>query len=257
MAELPVPDEAAGAGATAAPKGAPRARRLLARGRLALSSRAMSDRPRAPYADPDLEARRRQTLAELESLHGTRAIGAEEYRRRAEVARRARDVGELEAVRPDPPVEPAAPASRPAPARQPADPRDETGDDTGFVFACMGGSIRKGPWEPPEKLYALSLMGGIQLDFRDAALLEGTSEVRVLAVMGGVNIVVPDDVDVEVNGIGLMGGFEHVSHHGPGEDRPLLRIKGLALMGGVTVRVKPAPAPSTGRRIARKLRDWV
>lgn len=200
-----------------------------------------------------LEELRKQTLAELESALGTQSIGSEEYRQRAEVARRASDEAELESVRPslsgEAPARVAAPGAR-APARA-------TGDETGFVFACMGGSVRKGPWEPPETLYALSLMGGVELDFRQAAFLEGLTEVAILAVMGGVKIVVPDDVDVEVNGIGIMGSFEHISRHLPGEDRPLLRVRGLALMGGVTVKVKPARGSSAGKRLAKRVRDLI
>ena len=86
-----------------------------------------------------------------------------------------------------------------------------------------------------------------------AALLEGVTEVSILAIMGGVKIVVPDDVDVEVNGIGIMGGFEHVSHHVPGEAGPLIRVKGVAVMGGVDVKMKPASTP--GGRLAKRVRD--
>ncbi len=200
-----------------------------------------------------LEELRKRTLAELESALGTRSIGSEEYRRRAEVARRATDETEIDSVRPS--------AREPAPLRaaqsRVSTPRPATGDETGFAFACLGGSVRKGPWEPPETLYALSLMGGMQLDFRQAALLEGLTDIAILAVMGGVNIVVPDDVDVEVNGIGVMGSFEHVSHHVPGEGRPLLRIRGLALMGGVSVKVKPAPGSTTAKRLAKRVRDLI
>lgn len=213
--------------------------------------------PRTAAISSTLESRRRETLAQLESLHGTRAIGAEEYRRRAEVARRAQDETELASVSPSA-REQSSVATGPrvsnAPAPLPATPE---GGGVGFVFACMGGSVRKGPWEPPEILYALSLMGGIDLDFREAALLEGVTEVVILAVMGGVKITVPDDVDVEVNGIGLMGGFEHVSQHLPGMDRPLIRIKGLALMGGVSVKVKPPRGQSPVKRLANRVRDLV
>ena len=198
-----------------------------------------------------LEERRKQTLSELESALGTRSIGAEEYRRRAELARQAADETELDAVRPTPRAREAEPAPQP-PARELS---VRAGEDTGFVFACMGGSVRKGSWEPPETLYALSLMGGIDLDFREAALLEGVTEVSILAIMGGVKIVVPDDVDVEVNGIGIMGAFEHVSHHVPGEARPLIRVKGVAVMGGVEVKVKPASTPAG--RLARRVRDML
>ncbi len=202
---------------------------------------------------PTLEELRKQTLAELESALGTRSMGSEEYRRRAEVARRAMDETELDSVRPFPAEQTRLPATE----RRVSTPPPPRGDETGFVFACMGGSIRKGPWEPPETLYALSLMGGVELDFREAALLEGTTEVAILAVMGGVKIVVPDDVDVEVNGIGIMGGFEHISHHAPGGDRPLIRIKGLALMGGVEVKVKPAPGSTAVKRLAKRVRNLV
>ena len=121
----------------------------------------------------------------------------------------------------------------------------------------MGGSVRKGTWEPPETLQAFALMGGIELDFREAALLEGTTEVQVFALMGGIQIIVPDDIDVEVNGFGFMGGFDHVSQHVPEPGRPLLRIKGLAVMGGVSVKVKRAPGASRGRRLAKRFRELV
>lgn len=222
-----------------------------------------------------LEARRRETLAQLESLHGTRTIGAEEYRQRAEVARRARDEAELESVEPAgaelaaPPARPMrpdthapapAPAAAPAPARAPtapAAPRVPAGEQTGVVLAVLSGATRKGPWEPPETLYAVGFLGGVELDFRQAALLEGVTEVKALALMGGVDIIVPDDVDVEVSGFGFMGGFDHVSQHLPGGDRPLVRISGLALMGGVSVKVKPMPEPSRMERLAKRVRDLV
>ena len=72
--------------------------------------------------------------AQLESLHGTRAIGPEEYRRRAEVARRAVDETELDSVRPSQGERPPAPMPRtPSPGRSlPAVP---VGDQTGFILA--------------------------------------------------------------------------------------------------------------------------
>jgi hypothetical protein len=102
----------------------------------------------------------------------------------------------------------------------------------------MGGSVRKGEWDPPERLYAVSLMGGVHLDFRDAALLEGVTEVLVLAFMGGVQVIVPPDLDVDANGIGLMGGFTHLTQRAAEPGGPLLRIRGVSLMGGVDVKVK-------------------
>jgi len=216
-------------------------------------------------ARPDLlEQERRETLAALDRLLDDRRIDEGEHRRRTEVARRALDETELAAVRPaeaplaeaprveGPSPEPGLAAPTPATA-----PHGDPADERGYVFACMGGSVRKGPWEPPELLYAIACMGGIELDFRQAAMLEGVTEVQVFALMGGINITVPEDIDVEVNGFGFMGAFDHVSKHAPEPGRPLLRIKGLALMGGVSVKVKPQPGQSAGARLAKRFRELV
>jgi len=128
-------------------------------------------------------------------------------------------------------------------------------EQNGFVFALMGGSTRQGVWDPPETLHAFACMGGIDLDFREADMLEGTSEVVCFALMGGIKIVVPEDIDVEVNGIGIMGGFDQISRHGTEGRPPLLRIRGLAVMGGVSVKVKPLPKPRP--RLVDRIRDAV
>ena len=114
----------------------------------------------------------------------------------------------------------------------------DSADEVGWALAVMSGAVRKGAWEPPESLRVIALMGGVELDYTEADVLEGESEIWVFALMGGAKIVVPSDVDVEVSGVGFMGGFSHVSHRSGVPDAPLLRIKGLAIMGGVEVKVR-------------------
>jgi hypothetical protein len=114
----------------------------------------------------------------------------------------------------------------------------EPSDEQGTILAIMSGARRKGVWEPPERLRVLSLMGGVELDFREAEFLDGMTEVVVLAVMGGVSIVAPPGVDVEADGVGLMGEFTHLVHRSPHADSPVLRVRGFSLMGGVSVKIK-------------------
>lgn len=111
-------------------------------------------------------------------------------------------------------------------------------DERASIFAVMGGSTRKGSWEPAEHNEVIAIMGGVNLDFREADLLEGTTTVRCFTMMGGISIVVPPDVDIDVNGIGLLGRFDHVDHRATEDDVPCLKIEGIALMGRVSVRVK-------------------
>jgi hypothetical protein len=111
-------------------------------------------------------------------------------------------------------------------------------DEQGTILALMSGARRRGVWEPPENLRVLSLMGGVELDFREAEFLDGVTEVVILAVMGGVSVVAPPGVDVEADGVGFMGEFTHLTHRSPHPDSPVLRIRGFSLMGGVSVKIK-------------------
>jgi len=191
-----------------------------------------------------LRRAREEALAVLDLRHSGRRIDSSDYERRVAAVGRATRVEELEALLRDPAPEqgsvPAVPAAQTAMLGRAhiATSELDLADEQGFVFAVMSGARRRGHWEPPARLYVTALMGGADLDFREADLLEGVSEVVVLALMGGVNIIVPPELDVEVNGVGLLGGFPHLSRRSDDHDAPLLRIRGLALMGGVNVKVK-------------------
>ena len=105
-------------------------------------------------------------------------------------------------------------------------------------------------------------MGGIVLDFREALLLPGVTEIHVLALLGGAQIIVPPGLSVEVSGTAIMGGFGHVERipEQLDPDRPVLRVHGLAIMGGVAVETRlpgesEAEAHRRRRRNRRERRD--
>jgi len=108
------------------------------------------------------------------------------------------------------------------------------------LWAVLGGAQRQGSWSVPRELKVVAFMGGCELDFREARFPEGPVDVHITAVMGGVEILVPPNLAVEVNGSAILGGFEHVSRTRPESDprAPLLRIHGLAVMGGVEVKTR-------------------
>jgi hypothetical protein len=127
----------------------------------------------------------------------------------------------------------------------------------GFQIALLGGSERRGAWTPPRELYTIAVMGGAGLDFREAVMPPGVTEVKVLALMGGVEIIVPPGLGVETHGIGLLGGFDALDQAPAESDReaPRLVIKGLACMGGVEVKVMlPGETTRDARRRIRERR---
>jgi hypothetical protein len=125
---------------------------------------------------------------------------------------------------------------------------------SGRVIALMGGVERKGGWTPPRRLDVVAFMGGVVLDFRDARLADGVTEVRVVAFMGGVEIIVPPDLAVSSDGIGIMGGFGHSAESGVAPVAgPRLRVTGAALMGGVDISARlPGESPRDARRRRRR-----
>ena len=106
--------------------------------------------------------------------------------------------------------------------------------------AVLSGAKRAGPWLVPPVYTAVAVMGGVELDLRYARFTAPEVTIRAFCLMGGVSITVPEDITVDVSGIGFMGGFDHQAS-GPGAaGAPQLRVVGFAMMGGVEIKRRPA-----------------
>jgi hypothetical protein len=103
-------------------------------------------------------------------------------------------------------------------------------------FAMLSGFQRRGVWVVPRFYNVFVFMGGGELDLTEARFAEAESTIQVVAFMGGVEIIVPDDITVRVTGFGFMGDFSHRGAHEGPAGSPLVTISGLAFMGGVDVR---------------------
>ena len=219
-----------------------------------------------------LRAAREQTIDRLCARFADESLSMSELERRLERARAARTRAELDALLQD--LEPKAVARRedreaaagpgassgPAASRLPGKSRSSGGGTeerrSGHAaFAIMAGTSRKGHWKPPSTVAAVAIMGGVELDFRDAQLLEGVTEINCFAFWGGIEIVVPPDVNVESHGFAFMGGFEQVSdiESRADDDAPTIRINGFALMGGVDIQVKERRAAAGSGAKDRRL----
>ncbi|MGV4923549.1 DUF1707 domain-containing protein [Streptomyces sp. BHT-5-2] len=167
-----------------------------------------------------------------------------EFDERFDAAYKARTYGELERLTADLPAAAAPPLSlRKEPLPDGAVDwsarirEGAQGSTTGI--AVMGGFERKGRWTIGRRFTALCLMGGGELDLREADFAEREVRIDVWTVMGGVNVVVPPGVEVEVRGLGIMGGFDSREDGVPGQPgAPRVIVSGLALMGGVGVERK-------------------
>jgi hypothetical protein len=210
--------------------------------------------------DPDLPAlrlpspERRETVVQTLSSHfAAGRIELEDLEQRLDIAMRAQTLEDLDAALhglAPAPSDPAALAERPVIADDRA---------SRWSVAVMSGVKKTGRWFLAPVHRAVAFLGGGTLDLREAQFTAEVTEIRVRAVMGGFEVIVPPDLPVRVNGFGIMGGV--VDRTSPAES-PRVVIRAFALMGGVEVKVRerkgqrsamPPEGDSPGRR--KRLKD--
>ena len=195
---------------------------------------------------------RERTIATLSQLFAEDVLDVDEFDRRVTLVHRAASVAEVEEIIADLPAAKNAPAPAPKKTTALVPAKDVRTSQT--IVNILGGSNRKGAWSSPRKLRVIAVMGGSVLDFREARLPAGETEVSVFILMGGVQIIVPPELAVETSGMAVMGGFEHLARAPvePDPDRPILRVTGFAMMGGVAVETRLAGESERDARRRRK-----
>ncbi|MFB9313620.1 DUF1707 SHOCT-like domain-containing protein [Nocardioides plantarum] len=196
-----------------------------------------------PDKTPDLrisDAERHQVAEILREAAGDGRIDLDELDERLEATYAARTYADLVPLTSDLPASSAPPAA----ARSEIVPSGDTQPQR--HLAIMGGLERKGAWTVPVSMSVTCLMGGADLDLREARWSARECVLTVNAFMGGASIVVGPDVDVVMEGVGIMGGYSgpdpRRKHEVEAEltpDSPVLRIKGFAVWGGVSVERRP------------------
>jgi hypothetical protein len=115
-----------------------------------------------------------------------------------------------------------------------------------FSVAILSGAQRAGPWLVPPSYTAVAVLGGVELDLRHARFTAAEVTIRAFSLLGSITITVPEDMDVDVSGIGFMGAFDHRAT-GPGAPgAPRLRVIGFAMMGSVEVQRRSAQPGGPG-----------
>ncbi|MDI3096453.1 DUF1707 domain-containing protein [Streptomyces sp. AN-3] len=168
-----------------------------------------------------------------------------EFEERLDATYSARTYGELAPITRDLPVGTVAEAPRVSMTKEPAAAGDWAGRITGgegsstWAVAVMSGFQRKGRWTVPRRFNSFALWGGGEIDLREADFADGEVVVNCVAIMGGIDVIVPPGIEVVVRGVGVMGDFDHRESGVPGErGAPRVIVTGFAFWGGVGVRRK-------------------
>ncbi|MEO6955627.1 MAG: DUF1707 domain-containing protein [Antricoccus sp.] len=194
-----------------------------------------ADNLRASDADREAVATR------LNNAMAEGRLNIDELQERLDVVYAAKTRAELVPVVSDLPLV----ASGNAPA---ASPRRlvGAGDGPGVSIGIFSGSDRSGHWSLPENHTAFAAFGGVELDLREATLEAANCTITCVALFGGIEITVPEDVQVQVSGLPLFGGFSSRNQgkvNAAPAGAPRLKIRGLAMFGGVEVKRVPRDSP--------------
>jgi hypothetical protein len=187
----------------------------------------------------------------LREAAGDGRLTMDELDERLDAVYAAKTYAELEPITHDLPDAGTEQAPAPSSAAR-RDPARFGGTPTSSgAVAILGGFTRKGDWVVPKEFTAFMLMGGGEIDLRDARFTEREVTIHIVAILGGCEVIVPEDATVYVTGIGILGAFEHTDA-GPGSpDGPVITINGVALLGGVDVKRKPTLETSREARQQR------
>ncbi len=166
----------------------------------------------------------RERVTQLLGEHAAAGrLTIEELGERVDGALAAVTQPELEALLADLPGD-AAPAAH-APSRPARTPSERT-------IAIMSGSDRKGRWRAEGKHTAIAIMGGIEIDLRQAEIVGHELEIVAFAFWGGIEIIVPEGIPVEVTSVPIMAGIDARLPDVPVlPGAPRIRIKAIAHHG--------------------------
>jgi Domain of unknown function (DUF1707)/Cell wall-active antibiotics response 4TMS YvqF len=147
----------------------------------------------------------------------------EEFSERTDRALAARTSAELEDLTGD--LDPAATAA-PPPA---------LGAHT-FV-RIIGGLNRGGRWRVPTRTRVIGLIGGADIDLTDAVIESSETVLEAWWLIGGINLTVPEGIEVEVGGATVIGGVDNEAR-AVSARAPRVVVRQFGLIGGTNVEVR-------------------
>lgn len=105
-------------------------------------------------------------------------------------------------------------------------------DDFFEEVSVFSGSERKIVSQQFRGGEAVSVFGGTVIDLSRCELSPGTNKIEIVAVFGGVKLIVPPDWNIKTEMVNVLGGFSDKRRIDQVNTDKLLVIEGVAIFGG-------------------------
>lgn len=106
----------------------------------------------------------------------------------------------------------------------------------GAVVAILSSSETRGQWRPGHTTTAIAALGEATVDLQGAEYEDDELVINAFSMLGTVEIVVPEGVEVELRGHSILGDRSDRTDGMIVAGAPVVRVEGLALLGEITVR---------------------
>jgi len=100
-------------------------------------------------------------------------------------------------------------------------------------FAAFSGCDMNYDGEVFEGVELTAVFGGVECDLRKA-IIEKDCAIRASAIFGGIDILVPDNVNVKVNSNSIFGGVSNET--AARQNVPTVYISGTCMFGGIEIK---------------------
>ncbi len=109
----------------------------------------------------------------------------------------------------------------------------QSGGETKVGCATFSGCNLNYDGEAFEGAELTATFGGVKCDLRNA-IIEKDCAIRASAIFGGIDILVPDNINVKVNSNCIFGGISNkTAVH---KDAPTIYISGTCMFGGIEIK---------------------
>lgn len=103
--------------------------------------------------------------------------------------------------------------------------------------AVFSGVEQKGKFIVAKNCRVAAIFGGCLIDLSQAQFESRDSRMSVSAIFGGVEILVPSGVRVEISSLPIFGGISKKIHNADLQgDAPVIHINAKAIFGGIEIR---------------------
>lgn len=120
--------------------------------------------------------------------------------------------------------------------------------------AVLSSLVREGRWRLAPRNRFSAILGSVRLDLREAVLPGPVVEIEAQAVLGSVELLVSEGVQVHVTGGAPLSSQDLRVEGTPREGAPLIRIHYSGALGSLAVRSRPRLVDQI-KESARRLTD--